>query len=82
MPLTLYPTKIMGSNINDTLLMILLAGDHGKESSCLNEYIVKEFDIEDLGYLKYILGVEVSRSESGIVITLQKNIVDWLETET
>lgn len=38
----------------------------------------KEFEIKELGELKYFLGIEVSKSEQGIMISQHKYVVDLL----
>ena len=38
-----------------------------------------EFEIKDLGSLRYFLGMEVVCSKRGIVVSLQKYILDLLE---
>ena len=40
--------------------------------------LLKEFDIKDLGLLKYFPGIEVARSKAGIVISQQKYTLDLL----
>ena len=39
-----------------------------EEISRLKEYLAKEFENKDLGYLEYFLGIEVARSKDGIFI--------------
>ena len=41
---------------------IVLTGDDLEEMQRLMEYMAKEFEIKDLGELKYLLGIEVARS--------------------
>ena len=47
----------------------------------LRSCLVKEFDIKELGILKYFLSIEVAHSKEGIFISQQKYILDLL-TET
>lgn len=41
--------------------------------------LAKEFDIKDLGSLKYFLGIEIARSKEGIVVSQRKYILDLLK---
>ncbi|XP_028078310.1 uncharacterized protein LOC114280179 [Camellia sinensis] len=58
---------------------IVLIGDNVEEISCLKEYLAKEFEIKDLGYLKYFLGIEVARSKDVIFICQRKYVLDLLK---
>ena len=48
---------------------IILTGDHDEEILQLKHFLAKEFEIKDLGNLKYFLGMEVARSKKGIVVS-------------
>lgn len=50
------------------LSLSLLAGDDDNETTKLKEYMKFEYEIKDLGALRYFLGIEVSRSKQGITI--------------
>ncbi|CAM9003362.1 unnamed protein product [Rhodiola kirilowii] len=52
--------------------------DNAKELNQVNDFIHKAFKIKDLGFLKYILGIEVARSESGIFINKRKYALNLL----
>ena len=41
--------------------------------------MAKEFEIKDLGSLKYFLGIEVARSKQGIFISQRKYVLDLLQ---
>lgn len=58
---------------------IIITGDHCEEIQRLKEYLVKEFEIESLGALKYFLGMEVARSKKGISIAQRKYVLDLLK---
>ena len=57
---------------------IIVAGNDGKEKNTLKQRLAKEFEIKDLGKLKYFLGIEVARSKQGIFISQQKYVIDLL----
>ncbi|CAH9074987.1 unnamed protein product [Cuscuta europaea] len=48
------------------------------EIKCVKSYLHHKFTIKDLGKLKYILGIEVARSETGLVLNQRKYILDIL----
>ncbi|KAL9434214.1 hypothetical protein AB3S75_028943 [Citrus x aurantiifolia] len=58
---------------------IILTGDDIVEMSRLKQNLAKEFEIKDLGQLKYFLGMEVARSKKGIVVSQRKYILDLLK---
>lgn len=60
---------------------IIVTGNDEKEKRDLKGRLVKEFEIKELGRLKYFLGIEVAYSKQGIFISQQKYILDLL-TET
>jgi len=47
----------------------ILTGDYEEELVRLKKLLAKEFEIKDLGYLKYFLGMEVARSRKGIYVS-------------
>jgi transposase InsO family protein len=60
---------------------IIMTGDDVNEISDLKRRLEAEFDIKDLGKLKYFLGMEFARSKEGIFLNQRKYILDLL-TET
>ena len=45
----------------------------------MKKFLAKEFEVKDLGPLKYFLGMEVARSKKGIVISHWKYTLDLLK---
>jgi hypothetical protein len=58
---------------------IVLTGNDDGEIQNLKHRLSNEFEIKDLGSLKYFLGIEVVRSKHGIFISQQKYILDLLK---
>ncbi|RVW31986.1 Retrovirus-related Pol polyprotein from transposon RE1 [Vitis vinifera] len=58
---------------------IILSGNDMEELQNLKKYLSKEFEVKDLGNLKYFLGMEVARSRKGIVVSQRKYILDLLK---
>ena len=48
---------------------IILTGDDYTELERLKKGLVKDFEIKDLGTLKYFLSMEFERSKEGIFVT-------------
>ena len=57
---------------------IVLTGNHNGEMRRLKILLSKEFEIKDLGNLKYFLGMEVARSSNGISFSRHKYVLDLL----
>lgn len=57
---------------------IIITGDGVKAISDLKRRLEVEFDIKDLGKLKYFLGMEFARSKEGIFLNHRKYILDLL----
>ncbi|GMP41364.1 hypothetical protein CsSME_00011497 [Camellia sinensis var. sinensis] len=58
---------------------IVLTGDDVEEVPRLKEYLANEFEIKDIGSLKYFLGIEVIQSKDGIFICQRKFLLDLLK---
>ncbi|KAK3006834.1 hypothetical protein RJ639_015528 [Escallonia herrerae] len=52
--------------------------DDEQEITSLQEYLATEFEMKNLGGLKYFLGIEVSRSTQGIFLSQRKYVLDLL----
>ena len=60
---------------------IIMMGTKELERQTLRQCLTKEFEIKELGRLKYFLGIEVAHTKQGIVISQQK-YVTYLLKET
>ncbi|XP_041995427.1 uncharacterized mitochondrial protein AtMg00810-like [Salvia splendens] len=60
---------------------MIITGDDKEEIEKLKEPLAAEFEMKNLGDLKYFLGIELLRSSKGIFICQMKYILDLL-TET
>ncbi|XP_058194818.1 uncharacterized mitochondrial protein AtMg00810-like [Rhododendron vialii] len=58
---------------------IIMTGNDVSEIHNLKSRLAQEFEIKDLGSLRYFLGMEVARSDRGIFISQRKYILDFLE---
>jgi hypothetical protein len=58
---------------------IILTGDNVTEMDRLKKSLALEFEIKDLGSLRYFLGMEVARSKRGIIVSQRKYILDLLK---
>ena len=57
---------------------IIVIGNDGKEKQSLRQCLAKEFEIKELGRLKYFLRIEVAHSRQGIFISQHKYVTDLL----
>ncbi|KAM1530006.1 hypothetical protein ACFX1Z_019153 [Malus domestica] len=60
---------------------MVVTGNDPEEKAALQKYLTSEFEMKDLGALKYFLGIEVARSQQGIFLSQRKYVLDIL-TET
>ncbi|KAH9648615.1 reverse transcriptase Ty1/copia-type domain-containing protein [Citrus sinensis] len=58
---------------------IILTGDDKEELEGLNAKLACEFEIKNLGPLRYFLGMEVARTAKGILVTQRKYTLDMLK---
>ena len=58
---------------------IVLTGDFEEEIPRVKGVLAKEFEIKDLGDLKYFLGMEIARSKKGIAVSQRKYVLDLLK---
>lgn len=58
---------------------IVLTGDDFEELAHLKGKIAQDFEVKDLGPLKYFLGMEFARSQEGIFVNQRKDILDLLK---
>ncbi|RVW95281.1 Retrovirus-related Pol polyprotein from transposon RE1 [Vitis vinifera] len=58
---------------------IIITGDDEEGIENLKKLLTREFEIKDLGQLRYFLGMEVGRTKEGIVITQRKYVLDLLQ---
>ena len=56
-----------------------MIGDHVEEIGKLKSFLTHEFEIKDLGNLKYFLGMEIARSKIGVVVFQRKYVLDLLK---
>lgn len=57
---------------------IILIGDDVDEMIRLTKNLTNEFDIQDLGQLKYFLEMEVFRNKTSFLVSQKKYILDLL----
>jgi transposase InsO family protein len=57
---------------------MIITGDDKAEIQRLELKLSKEFDMKNLGGLKYFLGIEVSRTQTGIFLSQRKYVLDLL----
>ncbi|RVW33427.1 Retrovirus-related Pol polyprotein from transposon RE1 [Vitis vinifera] len=65
--------------INESFGYHQITGNDPEERKALQNYLSREFEMKDLGPLKYFLGIEVSRSSEGIFLSQRKYALDLLQ---
>lgn len=58
---------------------VFLFGNDSARIQQVNDYLNARFSIKDLGSLKYLLGIEVTRSPEGFVFSQRKYTLDILK---
>ena len=58
---------------------IILTGNDLKEMETLKMKLATEFEVKDLGEMRYFLGMEIARSKKGISVSQRKYILDLLQ---
>ncbi|CAL2255816.1 unnamed protein product [Prunus armeniaca] len=75
-------TQVKGTSLTIILLYVddkVITGNNEAKIKNLKSFLNSQFQIKDLGPLKYFLGVEVARSKAGITICQLKYTLDILE---
>ena len=57
---------------------MIITGNDSAEIMRLQELLSREFEMKNLGGLKYFLGIEVARSKEGIYLSQRKYVLDLL----
>ena len=58
---------------------IVITGDAYEQIAQLKRLLAQEFEVKDLGQLKYFLGMEVARTKNGIYVSQRKYTLDLLQ---
>ena len=58
---------------------MVVTGHDPDERKAQQSYLSSEFEMKDLGHLKYFLGIEVSRSDKWIFLSQRKYALDLLQ---
>jgi hypothetical protein len=57
---------------------IIITGDDDQGIEKVKQHLTNEFEVKDLGQMRYFLGIEVSRSSRGIYLSQRKYVLDLL----
>lgn len=58
---------------------IVITRDDATRIQSLKQLLSKEFEIKDLGHLRYFFGMEVARSKKRISVSQRKYVLDLLK---
>ena len=58
---------------------IIVTGSDEEEINHLKQGLATEFEVKELGQLRYFLGMEVARSKYGISVSQRKYVLDLLQ---
>lgn len=58
---------------------IILTENYSTELKTIKEILASEFEIKDLGSLRYFMGMKVARYKKSIVISQRKYVIDLLK---
>src|SRR4051812_41320339 len=58
---------------------IVITGDDVEEIQRLKKRLEEEFEVKNLGHLKYFVGIEIARSPRGSVLSQRKYVLDLSE---
>jgi Reverse transcriptase (RNA-dependent DNA polymerase) len=58
---------------------LVITGSDQLGIDSLKVHLRTEFDIKDLGYLRYFLGIEIARSHKGLFLSQRKYVLDLLK---
>jgi len=58
---------------------MVVTGNNPPDQAALENYLSKEFEMKDLGSLKYFFGIEVLRCKSEIFLSQRKYVFDLLK---
>jgi Reverse transcriptase (RNA-dependent DNA polymerase) len=75
-------TKNNGRDVSIILVYVydlIITGSNEQEITLIKQRLKGNFDIKDLGYLKYFLGIEVAFSKRGLFISQRKYVLDLLK---
>lgn len=58
---------------------IVITGDDHDQIEHLKNFLAREFEVKDLGQLKYFLGMKITRTKNGIYVSQRKYTLDLLQ---
>jgi hypothetical protein len=61
---------------------VIVTGNYQDDISSLQKYLASEFEMKQLGNLKYFLGIEIARTKHVIFLCQRKYTLDLLCLQT